>query len=174
MESHNFMIPLVGIGGVCPIGHYCRVGYTLPMGCPDGSYQDEEGKTYCKSCPAGYVCLAKATTFNDSVCPSGSYCPVNTSVPTLCNEGTFNALTGQKEPSNCVLCTAGTYCEGSGLSKPTADCYAGWFCKNGSTKPTPDGGMLQINFVTMSLLLWKTGGHYIQVDITFETNRLEG
>lgn len=174
MESHNFMIPLVGIGGVCPIGHYCRVGYTLPMGCPDGSYQDEEGKTYCKSCPAGYVCLAKATTFNDSVCPSGSYCPVNTSIPTLCIEGTFNELTGQKEPSNCVLCTAGTYCEGSGLSKPTADCYAGWFCKNGSTKPTPDGGMLQINFVTMSLLLWKTGGHYIQVDITFETNRLEG
>ena len=139
-ESQNLVIHLVGFGGVCPKGHFCRVRSTLPEGCPDGSYQDEEGQTYCKSCPAGYVCLAKATTFNDTVCPSGSYCLVNTSIPILCDEGTFNALTGQKEESNCVLCTAGKYCEGSGLSKPTADCYGGWFCKNGSTKPTPDGG----------------------------------
>lgn len=144
------MIHLVGFGGVCPKGHFCRVGYTRPRGCPDGSYQDEEGKTYCKSCPAGYVCLASSTTFNDTVCPSGRYCPVNTSNPILCDEGTFNELTGQEEESNCVLCTAGKYCEGSGLSQPTADCYGGWFCTNGSTKPTPDGGkdfILQVRSV---------------------------
>lgn len=130
----------VGYGGVCPVGHYCREGYTLPKPCPDGSYQDEEGKTYCKSCPAGFFCLAKASTFNDSVCPSGSYCPINTSVPYLCDEGTFNNLTGQEAESSCVSCTAGMYCEGNGLSKPTALCYGGWFCRNGSTNPTPDGG----------------------------------
>jgi len=145
---------LVGFGGVCPKGHFCREGYTLPDGCPDGSYQDEEGQTYCKSCPAGYVCLAKATTFNDTVCPSGRYCPVNTSNPFLCDEGTFNELTGQEEESNCVLCTAGKYCEGSGLSKPTADCYGGWFCKNGSTKPTPDGGKEFIRQVHSVFLLY--------------------
>lgn len=142
----------VGYGGVCPVGHYCREGYTLPKPCPDGSYQDEEGKTYCKSCPAGFFCLAKASTFNDSVCPSGRYCPINTSVPYLCDEGTFNNLTGQEAESSCVSCTAGMYCEGNGLSKPTALCYGGWFCRNGSTNPTPDGGnVLSIKCNLLSL-----------------------
>ena len=134
-----FHIPL-GFGGKCPTGHYCRKGSTLPEPCPQGSYQDKEGQTNCKPCPAGYYCLAKASTYNDTICPSGRYCPLNTSVPILCDEGTFNNLTGQTEKSNCVLCTAGKYCQGSGLSKPTADCYGGWYCVNGSTKPTPDGG----------------------------------
>ena len=128
----------VGFGGRCPTGHYCPKGSTLPIECPAGSYQDKEGQTNCKLCPAGYFCLAKASTYNDTICPSGRYCPVNTSVPILCQEGTFNNLTGQTEESNCVLCTAGKYCQGSGLSKPTADCYGGWYCVNGSTKPTPD------------------------------------
>ena len=79
---------------------------------------------------------------------------MNTSNPFLCDEGTFNELTGQEEESNCVLCTAGKYCEGSGLSKPTADCYGGWFCKNGSTKPTPDGGKEFIRQVHSVFLLY--------------------
>lgn len=154
----------VGFGGRCPTGHYCPKGSTLPIECPAGSYQDKEGQTNCKPCPAGFFCLAKASTYNDTICPSGRYCPVNTSVPILCQEGTFNNLTGQTEESNCVLCTAGKYCQGSGLSKPTADCYGGWYCVNGSTKPTPDGGkhlnpkVRCTDFVTS----WKRAGVFIK------------
>lgn len=131
---------LLGFGGKCPRGHYCPKGSTIPKPCPEGSYQDKEGQISCKPCPAGYYCLAKASTYNDTICPSGKYCPVNTSVPILCDEGTFNSLIGQGEKASCVLCTAGKYCQGSGLSAPTADCYGGWYCVNGSIKPTPDGG----------------------------------
>lgn len=31
----------------------CPVGSEVPQGCPAGSYQNEEGQSTCKTCPAG-------------------------------------------------------------------------------------------------------------------------
>ena len=42
-----------GFGDICPSGYYCPIGSFVPLGCPSGSYQDEEGQDYCKACPAG-------------------------------------------------------------------------------------------------------------------------
>lgn len=43
-------------GGVCPAGHYCAEGSSVPSPCPAGSYQNEtggKGKDDCKPCPLG-------------------------------------------------------------------------------------------------------------------------
>lgn len=37
----------------CPSGTYYLQG--LCEVCPIGTYQDEMGKTYCKTCPSGYT-----------------------------------------------------------------------------------------------------------------------
>ena len=42
----------------CPAGSMCPVTNSLPQICPLGTYQDEIGKTYCKTCPDGYTCTS--------------------------------------------------------------------------------------------------------------------
>ena len=131
--------PSLGFGDVCPLGHFCPPHSVLPRGCPSGSYQDKEGQTYCEPCPPGYYCHANSTTYLGNDCPAGSYCPKNTSheLQFLCWPGTFNPLTGQKNSSACIPCTAGKYCASSGLYAPTDNCSAGWYCEIGSTNSTP-------------------------------------
>ena len=66
---------------LCPIGSYCPVGSVIftacPPGthqpnngattiesclkCPTGTYQDWAGASYCKTCPAGYLCVEGAS-----------------------------------------------------------------------------------------------------------------
>lgn len=124
------------------MGHFCPPQSVLPQGCPPGSYQDEEGQTYCKPCPGAFYCYANSSSYLGNPCPPGSYCPENTTHENqyLCEPGTFNALSGQKMMSACVLCTAGMYCQGNGLSKPTGNCSEGWYCVNGSTTDQPSEG----------------------------------
>lgn len=59
----------LGFGGICPLGHYCRNGEKY--GCPDGSYQDDLGKTFCKPCPIGYYCHYNASYYVGNECPVG-------------------------------------------------------------------------------------------------------
>lgn len=43
-------------GGICPLGHYCVEGSSVPSPCPAGSYQNQtggKGKHDCKPCPPG-------------------------------------------------------------------------------------------------------------------------
>ena len=37
----------------CTLGHYCPVGSPVPVTCDPGYYQDMEGQSVCKNCPAG-------------------------------------------------------------------------------------------------------------------------
>ena len=62
-----------GVGGVCPLGHYCQVGSDLPTACAAGTYADQEGLSACLTCPEGYYCLAGATGFTNTSCPVGEY-----------------------------------------------------------------------------------------------------
>ncbi len=50
---YSFSGAHTGSGGLCPTGYYCEEGSELPEGCPAGTYQDEEGQSSCKDCPAG-------------------------------------------------------------------------------------------------------------------------
>ncbi|EDO40915.1 predicted protein, partial [Nematostella vectensis] len=125
--------------GDCLPGYYCVSGvdYSTPAFFVNDSH--------CKDCPSGYFCHENSTTYVTSDCPPGSYCPLNTTHARefLCPPGRFNALPNQKTDGACVLCTGGKYCEGHGLSGPTADCMGGWYCVNGSSKATPDGAKCQ-------------------------------
>lgn len=42
-----------GYGGVCPVGHYCPRGTTLPIPCLNGTYAASEGLAECVTCEAG-------------------------------------------------------------------------------------------------------------------------
>ena len=57
--------------------------------------------------------------------------------PVKCPTGTFNALTHAKSVSDCQNCTAGYFCNGTGLSNPTGECDAGYFCEFGSSMKNP-------------------------------------
>ena len=52
-----------GYGGVCPVGHYCPTGTTLPIPCPNGTYAEIEGMAECETCKAGRLMLGVASPF---------------------------------------------------------------------------------------------------------------
>ncbi|PIK35707.1 hypothetical protein BSL78_27463 [Apostichopus japonicus] len=124
------------IGHICPEGHYCPEGTVYPQGCPAGSYNDEEGRYNCKSCPESYYCYANTTDYQTNECPSGYYCPTNTTDPYQypCPSGTFNNATLQKDFGDCLECTLGYYCAGEGNSAPTDVCDEGWYCSGGANE----------------------------------------
>ena len=62
------------------------------------------------------------------ICPSGTYCPVGSTQPTPCGNGTYNSLNGM---SQCSPCPAGYFCT-IGVGDYTAggkyDCPPGYYC----------------------------------------------
>ena len=51
--------------------------------------------------------------------------------------GTFNNLTHLQNTGECSSCVGGMYCETPGLTLPTGDCNAGYYCPGGSNTSTP-------------------------------------
>ena len=109
---------------------------------------DVSCKTQPVICPSGSYC--PAMTGLPSICPMGSYCPSNgLSDPILCSTGytcQTNGLTLQTicpSGSYCstttgpsILCPIGSYCPSSGLTGPIL-CSAGYTCQsNGLTLQT--------------------------------------
>ena len=62
-----------GVGGICPVGHYCPTGTDIPNECAAGSYTDMIGQSSCTTCPEGFYCLTNATEFLATPCPVGMY-----------------------------------------------------------------------------------------------------
>ena len=109
----------------CPVAHYCITGTIEPTQCPAGTYDntgnleakdqctDCDGGKYCDEpgltgpkgvCEAGFFCSAASIsptpvdqTYGD-LCPSGSYCPVETTTPQDCSAGQFNNYEGSDGP----------------------------------------------------------------------------
>ena len=63
----------------------------------------------------------------DTPCSAGRYCPAGTTSENefLCPSGTYYGTTGAQQLNDCIPCTAGSYCETTGLSAPTGQCDAG-------------------------------------------------
>ena len=140
----------------CFAGSYCPEGTDFPIPCPAGTYSTAinlKSATNCTDCPLGKYCYANTTApigdcsagyFCDygsyspsqDPCPIGHYCPKGTTAPVACDAGTFNPSTGSDEESDCIDCTAGSYCETEGLSEPTGLCNAGFYCPSGSISAT--------------------------------------
>lgn len=107
----------------CDEGRYCPVsGMSVP-----GNY-----------CDAGYYCPLKSTSARQKDCPPGSFCPVGSKHPTPCDPGTYLPGTNHVQKSECINCTAGMYCSGHNLTKPTDFCSEKYYCPPGqsSSKPT--------------------------------------
>lgn len=126
----------------CTQGHYCPEGSSAPQRCPSGSFQDEFGQWACKSCPAGYFCdnvMSPVVLYNDSYCPTGYYCPLNTTNSNQypCPAGTFNNQTHRTQASDCQSCSGGMYCDQEGLTLPVGSCQAGYYCTSGANSSTP-------------------------------------
>lgn len=70
------------------------------------------------TCPAGYFCLAGATSKTTNPCPEGKY----------------RSLVGATQLSDCATCPTGYYC-GENTVTPI-ECPQGYFCGNGVSQPT--------------------------------------
>ncbi|OAF70026.1 hypothetical protein A3Q56_02216, partial [Intoshia linei] len=122
-------------GGKCQDGYYCPAGTKTQLICKEGTYSVGIGASTCIDCEAGFYCVGGN---NKVVCPKGKYC-LSKSLINLpnCPIGKFGASTGLKLIGDCTACTAGSYCETSGLITPTGKCAKGYYCPAGSSKPNP-------------------------------------
>ena len=57
--------------------------------------------------------------------------------PVGCPAGTYNDKEYGKNMSDCMACRPGHFCQDTGLSSPSGECYAGYYCKKGSKFPNP-------------------------------------
>lgn len=109
--------------------------------CPLGTFNRYLGaKTsdYCRPCPIGYKC-DNLGSVEPTLCPPGHYCPSSTSVGIQCPAGTFSNSRGLRKEEECQQCWAGSYCQTTGLTKPTEQCNAGFYCNAGATEASPAG-----------------------------------
>ncbi|XP_066500606.1 zonadhesin [Hoplias malabaricus] len=151
-----------GFGDVCPLGHYCDSGSTVPipcpvrtyrsenggksvedcMPCPEGRFQDQRGQSDCKSCPPGFHCPSSAQQSNGSsaplICPEGYYCPNETlGRPVPCPKGTYSNNKGLTSADECLVCPLGYFCGSNGLVLPSGPCASGFLCFVRATVPNP-------------------------------------
>lgn len=114
------------------------------MDCYGGYYCAENGLASPNgTCDAGYYCKGRAIKSNPvgeiygDVCPRGHYCPSGTTTPFKCPPGSYNNKSRALEPSDCISCEPGYYCEGYGLTQPTDHCEGGWYCTRGAYTKRP-------------------------------------
>ncbi|CEM36103.1 unnamed protein product [Vitrella brassicaformis CCMP3155] len=122
------------------------IGAPAAIPCPIGTYQPSTtGESECVICPAGSYCAGgvnddMSTRIED--CPSGHYCPEGTQWETQypCPPGTFSNAVKNEELTDCEPCSAGKYCDRPGLTEPTGNCSAGYYCTTGNFLPAPRSG----------------------------------
>ena len=101
-----------------------RSGLTAVGGCTDcsgGMACDETGLVApIRPCAAAYFCeiRSQSTTPDQApdaaICPAGSYCAEESHAPTPCPSGTYSPDTGRSLITECLACTAGSYCDQTG------------------------------------------------------------
>uniref|UniRef100_A0A3Q3IVN5 Uncharacterized protein n=1 Tax=Monopterus albus TaxID=43700 RepID=A0A3Q3IVN5_MONAL len=145
LEGSQTATPMSSVsGGVCPAGHYCPEGTSVPLPCPAGYYQNKtgsKGKEDCKPCP--FECL---------VCPLGQFCGSEGLVEPsgscaagfLCLMGaTMPNPTDNRTGSLCppgIYCLQGKrafYCDWGSSRADQVMCPAGFFCPSGTPVPLP-------------------------------------
>ncbi|CEM37955.1 unnamed protein product [Vitrella brassicaformis CCMP3155] len=128
-------------GAECVASTYCPTGSTGPYICDYGQYCATNGLDAPDGpCLAGYYCDGGAIFNNENDCPPGAYCPEGSGREVLCPPGSFSNDTRNEELSDCDNCPAGEYCADRGLTEPTGNCTAGFFCLENSTWHQPSGG----------------------------------
>ena len=78
-----------GIGGPCPVGHYCLAQTPVPSPCPVGTYRDVEygaQMSDCFDCSLGNYCGTQGLADDSGPCSPGFYCLVASDSPTPTGE----------------------------------------------------------------------------------------
>ena len=135
---------------ICDPGYYCVLGQRYP--CPAGTFGNSSGISSPDS--LFYLC--------SGVCPSGSYCPQGSIVPTPCPAGTYGEVEGLTDSSCSGTCFLGHYCPiGTSIPFP---CAGGIFGNcTGATDPSCRGGdgcYSQAGFPVVQNLLAQTNFNY--------------
>lgn len=91
----------------------------------------------------GYYCTLQASVSNPTdgvtgnICPMGHYCPTGSAGPIACESGYFLNVTGSDDISDCIICTGGWYCPGTGNDEPQGTCDPGYYCPPGQNDSAP-------------------------------------
>ncbi|KAM4652057.1 LOW QUALITY PROTEIN: uncharacterized protein O3C94_014393 [Discoglossus pictus] len=154
----------------CPAGYYCvpgtEYGYQHP--CPRGTFSNKTGLVSiegCVPCPGGwfcatpglsspsghclpgFYCVLKAQIPNPegdetgSWCPSGYYCPAESSSPFPCPMGTYQPYQGMSSHNSCLPCPVGKFCKGEGLPEVSGNCLSGFYCVSRAIVESPADGV---------------------------------
>ena len=157
---------LSSVAGRCAAGYYCilSANSSTPPGdatggiCPNGTYcPPGSSDLHC----ATVVAIVPVLVFGllqqrailviivmrgssllllpiiaGNICPAGSYCPAGSSAPILCPLGTFGPSPGAGSLGECLPCTAGNFCNETGLIAVESTCFAGFYCPNGTRSPS--------------------------------------
>ncbi|MEJ1280486.1 putative gene 9195 [Cricetulus griseus] len=125
----------------CPRGYYCPVGTAKAMhhSCPVGTYGPQKGLTSiteCQLCPAGKFCSLAGIT-----APTGFYCSEGTGLDWQpCPPGTYGYEPGLNSLAECQACDGGRFCPRANATEAGGQCWEGFFCTRGSTRPNPEAG----------------------------------
>ena len=141
---------------LCPIGYYCPgnsnpipapvgtyvpgEGFTAPLQCAPGYYNDEIAQSECKKCPAGTYTYLQGQISCQS-CEKGTYRDNSISSITcaLCPAGTYNENIGSTSINDCIECPKGYLCDIEGMSNFSSQarvCPSGYICKAGTNSDT--------------------------------------
>ncbi|KFO29182.1 hypothetical protein H920_09422 [Fukomys damarensis] len=123
----------------CPQGYYCPLGTAKATqhSCPVGTYGSQKGLTNiteCQPCPAGKFCAQPGLT-----APTGFYCPKGTGLDWQpCPPGTYGPELGLSTLQGCQVCGGGRFCPVANATEASGQCWEGFFCTRGSTRPNPE------------------------------------
>ena len=101
-----------------------------------GTFQTSSRQEKCDVCVASAYCNETGQS-KAKDCPKGFYCPYHTISPIPCPVGHYRGDIKGTNLTSCVLCKEGQYCRETGLAEPSGDCYAGYYCRLGSSVPNP-------------------------------------
>lgn len=102
-----------GVGGPCPVGHYCPEGTSLPSPCPLGTFSNRY----------------RITGSNGHTIPLWVNEQINRFFFCL-----YSLYVTKK--SGCTVCPAGQFCGSVGLSRPSGPCREGFYCPAGASSST--------------------------------------
>lgn len=122
----------------CPSGHFCPLEMADPSLCPPGSYASGTHTAKCYICPSGHYCVPG---LSPQLCPRGFYCPEGTGLNWQpCPPGTYGPVLGLSSLPGCQACDGGRFCPSANATEAGGQCWEGFFCSRGSTRPNPEAG----------------------------------
>ena len=124
----------------CPPGFYCEGGhFSLSGPCAPGFYCPPSSTLpHNNPCPAGTY--SNSTDLFDVseclLCPQGSFCPIHSTEPIPCPDGTYGVISGAETgnsslPNSCQECPGGTRCPSGSVS--FTSCGVGYYSRDGDS-----------------------------------------